>query len=116
MADHMATINVRLNREQKERGDAGLAEVGLSPTMVVRALWQRAAERGESLQALKDILFPQESTPVSLADPVQQGWSLADGFAQTVGYETCGQGTRESWDALYEAAMDEHYATRGLYA
>lgn len=40
-------VNVRMNAEVKEAGDAALAEVGLSPSEAVRALWEAVSARGE---------------------------------------------------------------------
>lgn len=40
-------VNVRMNAEVKEAGDAALAEVGLSPSEAVRALWEAVGARGE---------------------------------------------------------------------
>ncbi len=35
-----AQVNVRMDRALKEAGDTSLAEVGLSPSDAVRALWE----------------------------------------------------------------------------
>lgn len=40
-------VNVRMSATVKDAGDAALAEVGLSPSEVVRALWEALGERGE---------------------------------------------------------------------
>ncbi|MBQ9007113.1 MAG: hypothetical protein IJ092_12205 [Atopobiaceae bacterium] len=40
-------VNVRMNAAVKDAGDEALAEVGLSPSEVVRALWEAVGARGE---------------------------------------------------------------------
>ena len=45
----VAQINVRIDRELKDEGDAVLAEAGLSPSQLVRDLWGKIAQRGTSL-------------------------------------------------------------------
>lgn len=41
-------INVRMNAAVKDAGDKALAEVGLSPSEAVRALWEAVGARGET--------------------------------------------------------------------
>lgn len=41
-------INVRMNAAVKDAGDKALAEVGLSPSEAVRALWEAVSARGET--------------------------------------------------------------------
>lgn len=45
----VAQINVRIDRDLKEEGDAVLAEAGISPTQIVRELWGKLAQRGDAL-------------------------------------------------------------------
>lgn len=47
-----AQVNVRMDRALKEAGDTSLAEVGLSPSDAVRALWEVMAQRGETREQL----------------------------------------------------------------
>lgn len=47
METAVAQVNVRMNRSLKEAGDAALAELGLSPSDVVRKLWEKLSKRGE---------------------------------------------------------------------
>ena len=42
----MAQINVRIDRELKEKGDAELARLGISPSEAVRSLWERLSAGG----------------------------------------------------------------------
>lgn len=58
----VAQINVRIERSLKEEGDAALAEVGLSPTQVVRDLWGRLAQRGTALSEVMSVLGSDEYT------------------------------------------------------
>lgn len=47
---------MRLDRELKEAGDAALAELGLTPSTAVRALWEQASKRGEGIEAMAPYL------------------------------------------------------------
>ena len=51
-----AQVNVRMDAALKQAGDAGLAEVGLSPSDAVRALWGVMAQRGEARERLVEAL------------------------------------------------------------
>lgn len=117
MASSTAQINVRLDRALKTAGDEALAEAGISPSEAVRALWDKLAKRGESLEALKRLLFSPEQT--DLADdeqnPLTDGWQIADKFYATCGSSLGGTTRDVAWQDLYAEAMDEHYADKGLY-
>lgn len=52
-------INVRIDADLKRRGDASLAQSGLTPTGAVRALWELAASCADTPEAIEDALFPR---------------------------------------------------------
>lgn len=55
-------LNVRMSRTLKSSGDAVLEEHGVSPSQVVRALWERLSQRGEAAQEVLDSLLGQEDS------------------------------------------------------
>lgn len=55
-APPMAQINVRINRDLKEAGDAVLARLGVSPSQIVRDLWAKLAEHRDAPQQVLDAL------------------------------------------------------------
>lgn len=62
MSSTAATIqmNVRIGRALKERGDAGLKAMGLTPTMTVRRVWELASGTNEQRDELSRLLSGQE--------------------------------------------------------
>ena len=46
MASEMAMLNVRMERELRERGNAVLDELGVTPSQYVRAIWEKLASSG----------------------------------------------------------------------
>lgn len=118
MSNTMTQVNVRMERELKQRGDAALAEVGISPSDIVRALWGKVALRGAALDQVKRLLFSSDEAQGTLEgeSPVCEGWALADEFYQSMGYDSaqvpC---TNQPWEELYKEAMDAHFAKKGLY-
>lgn len=59
-ATPVAQINVRIDRDLKEGGDATLVEAGLSPSQVVRDLWSKLAQGGEAAEAVVALLGSDE--------------------------------------------------------
>lgn len=55
-APPMAQINVRINRDLKEAGDAVLARLGVSPSQIVRDLWAKLVERRDNPQQVFEAL------------------------------------------------------------
>lgn len=55
-APPMAQINVRIDRELKEAGDAVLARLGVSPSQIVRDLWAKLAECRDNPQQVLEAL------------------------------------------------------------
>lgn len=56
-------INVRMNKDLKERGDAGLSSLGVTPTEVIRRVWELAASGGAGLKKLDDFLSTSGASP-----------------------------------------------------
>lgn len=49
-------MNIRIERDVKAAGDKALAEVGLTPTEVVREVWSFAARNGHDRQKVRDMM------------------------------------------------------------
>lgn len=79
-----AQINVRLDAHRKEAGDAALREAGISPSEIVRALWDKVAQRGQALQDVMDVLYANEDDEVALGR--ERKLALVDTMAN--GFET----------------------------
>ena len=67
----MAQINVRIERPSKEAGDEALARAGLTPSQVVRELWQNLADQespedavAQTEQRVRDATTAVEPSPI----------------------------------------------------
>ena len=49
-------LNVRMDRELKEAGDLTLSLAGISPSALVRQVWAKIAQGGDSLAQLTQVL------------------------------------------------------------
>ena len=59
----IAQVNVRMDRDLKERGDATLALVGSSPARIIRRLWEYLATGGDAYERVMDVLSPVQEEP-----------------------------------------------------
>ena len=116
-----AQINVRLPLELKESGDKGLRDLGLSPSDVVRALWRRLAERGESLEKIETLLFEDERTKDDEVSsfgksPIAEGWRLVDEGMREIGINAQSTTAPAQLDdnELLTQALEERMRERGL--
>ena len=118
-----AQLNVRMDPLLKAAGDAGLADLGFSPSEAVRALWTLAARRGKDAMQVKKLLATASSTVVEetaaeepdVPDVLRRGWNIVpDGMAKLGITLTPRNDTPESYeDMLYEEYLDR-MRERGL--
>ncbi len=117
MSSAMAQINVRIDRDLKQRGDMALAEAGISPSEAIRALWNKVAQRGSAVAEVKQLLFEngKDCPTTDEAGLVCQGWKLADEFLDSIGFDSAQESlVDQPWGELYQEAMDEHFARKGV--
>lgn len=113
-------VNVRMNSRLKEEGDAALARIGLSPTQAIRALWERAAKRGEDLAQVEELLAPRPEAGRAEPDPTpcessQRVYGMMDELYRQLGIDPTVKRERTMSDneLLYEE-MCERLQERGL--
>ena len=93
MADTLgAQLNVRMGTALKERGDAGLASIGLTASEAVRALWELASSGPQNLAALQRLLADAPaSSPrrgeLDARDPISEGKGLYAAALSQLGLE-----------------------------
>ena len=61
MGASVAQVNVRMDRELKERGDATLSLAGSSPVRIIRLLWERLALGGDAYERIMEVLRPAQN-------------------------------------------------------
>lgn len=87
MAASVAQVNVRMDRDLKERGDATLSLAGSSPVKIVRQLWERLASGGDAYERIMEVLCPpRHATPAADAHlRVMRSASLFGEFETALG-------------------------------
>ncbi len=76
MSTTTVQMNVRMPAELKAQGDAALASEGVSPSMAVRAVWEKAARRGADLAEVMHLLrskdAAEEKVQVGAINPFEE--------------------------------------------
>lgn len=82
-------INVRMNKDLKEKGDAGLASLGVTPTEAIRHVWELAASGGAGLKKLDGFLSASVASPgdaaTQRARAIEEGKTLFSTYLRSVG-------------------------------
>lgn len=86
-------MNLRIDAQTKERGDAALAQAGYSPTQAVRAIWTFAAAHVHDPQAVKNLLlqaepesdYERETRKAAKRAVLKRCGTLCEQLASTVG-------------------------------
>lgn len=113
-------LNVRMERSLRDAGNAALESKGVSPSAFVRAVWEKLAQKGESLEeALNLYLRSQSGAKAQLPDvgPIEQGQSLYARLLHDVGVESVNIPDAfwaETYDQTCERAVMEHWYEKGL--
>lgn len=111
-----AQMNIRLDSALKASGNAVIAELGYTPSQVVRALWEFATVQGTLPPALMHLLRGnQTAASLSEGEPGREseGAAIVSSFYQKIGIEEPVNGTVD-YDELRELAAAEQLEKWGL--
>jgi len=106
-------MNTRINPVLKAQGDSALAEIGLSPSQAIRALWEKAAKRGQDLEEVAQLLLSKGKTQPAHGDLVEEGWHTMDAAMASLGLDPAASPTASD-DELLEEYWSERMAERSL--
>ncbi len=108
-------LNVRLDANVKRNADEVLSFVGSSATEVIRALFSKIAGGAADYVEIMAVLCPKDKKDVAGESIVSEGWSIADDFYRSIGYDPSVTPAEErSWNEVYTDAMDEHFREKGI--
>ena len=109
----MAQVNVRVDRQVKERAEEALrlSDASLPELIkkVVAKVAQGGGQCGEVLAAVDD-----RQQTVAPDTPFAASWAAADQLYADLGIATSSVSDDRDWDAIYSEAMDEHYRQKGM--
>lgn len=109
----MAQVNVRVDRQVKNRAEEALRLSGASLPELIKKVVAKVAQGGgsceEVLSAVDDQLPSAGATSLFAAS-----WEAADQLYADLGIATSPVSDDRDWDAIYSEAMDEHYRQKGM--
>jgi hypothetical protein len=114
MAATATQMNVRIPAEVKAAGDKALLSEGLTPTEVVRCVWEKAARRGRDLQQVVDLVRAPAKTRLS-TNTFESAALAVSSQMLTLGVDLSTEDSAQlSDEELLEMAYYEKAGERGL--
>lgn len=107
-----AQMNVRLDYQLKEAGDAVLASLGMTPSQAVRELWQYLTENGCMPIAKKnnDEVLPDGIRTKASLSHVSEGAALISKYYERLSIQRPSPDEALDYDELYDQMMSERFS------
>lgn len=109
----MAQVNVRVDRQVKNRAEEALRLSGGSlPELIKKVVAKVAQGCGQCEEVLAAVDDRQQA--VAPDTPFAASWAAADQLYADLGIVTSPVSDDRDWDTIYSEAMDEHYRQKGM--
>lgn len=107
-----AQMNVRLDSQLKEAGDAVLASLGMTPSQAVRELWQYLTENGHMPIAKRnnDEVLPDDIRSKASSSHVSEGAALISNYYERFSIPRLSPDEIFDYDELYDQMMSERFS------
>lgn len=107
-----AQMNVRLDSQLKEAGDAVLASLGMTPSQAVRELWQYLTENGDMPIAKRnnDEVLPDDIRSKASSSHVSEGAALISNYYERFSIPRLSPDEVFDYDELYDQMMSERFS------
>lgn len=107
-----AQMNVRLDSQLKEAGDAVLASLGMTPSQAVRELWQYLTENGHMPIAKRnnDEALPDDIRSKASSSHVSEGAALISNYYERFSIPRLSPDEVFDYDELYDQMMSEKFS------
>ena len=109
----MAQVNVRVDRQVKNRAEEVLRLSGGSLPELIKKVVAKVAQGGGQCE---DVLAAVDDRKQAVAPdtPFAASWAAADQLCADLGIATSPVSDDRDWDTIYSEAMDEHYRQKGM--
>lgn len=106
-----AQMNVRLDSQLKEAGDAVLASLGMTPSQAVRELWQYLTENGHMPIAKRnnDEVLPDDIRSKASLPHLSEGAALVSNYYERFSIPMPSPDEAYDYDGLYDQMMRERF-------
>ena len=111
--DGMAQVNVRVDRQVKNRAEEALRLSGASLPELIKKAVAKVAQGGGRCEEVLSAVDGRQRT-VAHDTPFAASWAAADQLYADLGIATSSVSDDRDWDTIYSEAMDEHYRQKGM--
>lgn len=109
----MAQVNVRVDRQVKNRAEEVLRLSGGSLPELIKKVVAKVAQGGGSCEEVLSAVDDQLPS-AGATSPFAASWAAADQLYADMGIATSPVSDDRDWDAIYSEAMDERYRQKGM--
>lgn len=109
----MAQVNVRVDRQVKDRAEEALRLSGTSLPELIKKVVAKVAQGGGSCEEVLLAVDDQQPSAGAIS-PFVASWAAADQLCADLGIATSPVSDDRDWDTIYSEAMDEHYRQKGM--
>ena len=109
----MAQVNVRVDRQVKDRAEEALRLSGGSLSELIKKVVAKVAQGGGQCE---EVLAAVDDRQYAIApeSPFAASWAAADQLYADLGIVTLSGSDDRDWETVYAEAMDEHYRKKGM--
>lgn len=109
----MAQVNVRVDRQIKNRAEEVLRLSGGSLPELIKKVVAKVAQGGGQCEEVLAAVDDRQQI-VAPDTPFAASWAAADQLYADLGIATSPVSDDRGWDTIYSEAMDEHYRQKGM--
>lgn len=109
----MAQVNVRVDRQVKNRAEEVLRLSGGSLPELIKKVVAKVAQGGGQCEEVLAAVDDRQQSVVP-DTPFAASWAAADRLYADLGIAMSPASDDSGWDTVYSEAMDEHYRQKGM--
>lgn len=109
----MAQVNVRVDRQVKNRAEEALRLSGGSLPELIKKVVAKVAQGGGQCEEVLAAVDDRRQT-VAPDTPFAASWAAADQLYADLGIATSPVSDDRGWETIYSEAMGEHYRQKGM--
>ena len=109
----MAQVNVRVDRQVKDRAEEALRLSGGSLSELIKKVVAKVAQGGGQCEEVLAAVDDRQHA-IAPKSPFAASWAAADQLYADLGIVTLSGSDDRDWETVYAEAMDEHYRKKGM--
>ena len=109
----MAQVNVRVDRQVKNRAEEALRLSGGSLPELIKKVVAKVAQGGGQCEEVLAAVDDRQQA-VAPESPFAASWAAADRLYADLGIAASPGSVDRDWDTVYAEAMDERYRQKGM--